>query len=157
MEASSPPEMFVAYATGYADEAVVLAWATRYAESHPEIGSESTLYELLCYKPQRTDESTSFQHLLDKFIAESSPGFDPKSPASETIAKTLLEARLKEYLSGSCKPWDVCRMVSPIEQLYDFPQWLGAMYDVCDWIEPTTSRAECAHLEEGIRRHLNGG
>lgn len=29
-------------------------------------------------------------------------------------------------------------MISPIEQAYDFPDWLGAMYDACDWIEPDT-------------------
>jgi hypothetical protein len=157
MESLSPAEMAVAYATRYADEAAVLSWATRYAEAHSEIGSGSALYELLWYKPQRKDQSTPFEHLLDKFIAESSPGFDPKSVTSEAIAKALFEARLQEYLAGTSEPWGVCRMVSPIEQLYDFPQWLGSMYDSCDWIEPDTSRVECAHLADGIRRHLNGG
>ena len=157
METLSLTEMYVAYGTGYVDEAGVVSWATRYAEAHSDIGPESALYEFLRYKLERKDQETPFKHLFDSFIAEADPGFDPKSPTLEAIAKALFEARLKEYLSGRCKPWDVCRMISPIEQLYDFPRWLGAMYDVCDWIEPTTSRAECAHLEDGIRRHLNGG
>lgn len=35
-------------------------------------------------------------------------------------------------------------MIGPIEQLYGFPLWLGAMYDACDWVEPNTSREDCA-------------
>ena len=45
-------------------------------------------------------------------------------------------------------------MINPIEQLYSFPDWLGNMYNVCDWIEPETKPVECSHLEAEVESTL---
>ena len=42
------------------------------------------------------------------------------------------------------------QMISLIEQLYDFAEWLGNMYNACDWIEPETQISDCRHSEGEI-------
>ncbi len=46
-------------------------------------------------------------------------------------------------------------MINPIEQIYDFPKWLGNIYNACEWIEPDTLPVDCKHLEDEIKDCLN--
>ena len=148
----SPSEVLVGYEIQYLDEKRVLAWAQEYAAGHSDIPSESPLLEMLWHKPN--GDTSPFRRLHGDFVETQSPGFDPKSPDGESCARSMFTSRLREYLSGECQPWDVCRMISLIEQLYDFPDWLGRMYDACDWVEPNTKRDEHPQLAVEVRQHL---
>jgi hypothetical protein len=150
----SPSEVLVAYEIQYFDEPRLLAWAQEYAAAHRDLPAESPLFELLWQKPE--GDTSSFRRFLSDFVETQAPGFDPKSPGGEDCARSLFTSRLKEYLSAECQPWDVCRMITPIEQLYDFPAWLGRMYDVCDWVEPTSTRDAHTGLAAEVQRHLSG-
>jgi len=46
-------------------------------------------------------------------------------------------------------------MVGPIEDLFDPADWLGGMWNACDWIDSLTKQADCQHLEDAIRECLS--
>jgi hypothetical protein len=67
-----------------------------------------------------------------------------------------LRRACERYLAGEIPPYDLCRLVSPIEQVFDFPRWLGNLYNACDWIEPETKREDVPHLEDEVTAMLAG-
>ncbi len=75
---------------------------------------------------------------------------DLKVPSqyTECIARELFVKRLREYVDGECKPFNVCEVFKHIEPIFDFPSWLGDMYNACDWVEPNTVPADCPYLKE---------
>ena len=151
----SPTEVWVAFAIEYFGEDEVLDWADAYAHDHPELDPESPLFEMLWIDRKRKDELSRVKELLNGFISRESPDFDARSKASEQLARTMFMSRLEEYLTESCCSRVVCRMIHPIEDLFDFPGWLGNMYDACDWIETSTAPVERRRLEQAIREHFN--
>ena len=74
--------------------------------------------------------------ILEKFIYIIWPEFSFDSEKTEIYAKRYFKKRLNEYLEGKCEPYDVCKMINPIEDIFHFPSWLGDMFNACDWIEP---------------------
>lgn len=75
--------------------------------------------------------------------------------SNEETAQILLKARLEQYLAGQCEPWDVCQMVNPIEQRFDYPAWLGGLFHDCDWCEPGAVRKNWPHLAEAARKVIS--
>lgn len=154
VETLSPTDVLVAQIIEYLTEYDIIDWANDYASSHPELESESTLFEILRLNRKRKDEVAKVPELLCRFVSQHEPDFDSHSAIAEDRARQLFNARLKDYLDEQCTPWAVCKMISPIEQHYDFPSWLGNMYNACDWIEPTMTPVNCRHLEIEIKEHL---
>ena len=155
MDTPSPTEAYVAFEIGYFREVDVLDWAETYARERPDLQPESPVLELFWLNRKRPDRLLRVAELLTMFIGQIAPEFDVRSQAAEENARSMFELRLEEYLAEKCRPWDVCRMVSSIEQLFDFPDWLGSMYDNCDWIDPETRPVDCRYLEHAIREHLD--
>jgi|GEM_PF-2513600 len=155
IETLSPTHAYIALLIGYFDGNEALDWAHCFAKMHSDLEANSPIFELLRINRKRKDELAKVAELLGAFLASATPEFDARSEASEKAAMDLFVLRLKQYLNGSCSPWAVCRMVQPIEQLYNFPNWLGDMYNACDWIAPTAKPVDCRHLERAIRTHLD--
>ncbi|MEM1264329.1 MAG: hypothetical protein AAGH76_18155 [Pseudomonadota bacterium] len=151
----SPTDAFLAHWISYIDDSELLDWAESYARQNSDIDPESKLFQLLWLNRNTVSENAQLGQLIESYALEFDPTFDVKSPSAESVARRFFESRLREYVSERCRPWDVCRMISPIEQLFDFPDWLGDMFNLCDWIEPGTMPVDCRHLEHGIREHLD--
>ena len=150
MTGFSLPAARVALAIHYWEPRDVFEWAETLVRATPD----SPVIGLLRERGRIQRGGSSLESLLDDLVAIVAPGFDLRSPAAEALAKSLLQARLEVYLAGQCQPWEVCRMIQPIETLYDFPDWLGSLYQACDWIGPASLPVDCRHLELHIREYL---
>ena len=81
--------------------------------------------------------------------------FDVTSEAGESIACELWRMRLEKYVEGDQPPCFLCGVIWRMEQLYDFPDWLGEMYDACDWSDVRSTRSEFPWVEEEAKRLLS--
>ena len=150
----SPTDAFVAHRIEFINGSELLDWAEEHARLNSDIDSESTLFQMIRLNRKTLRGDAQLGQLIGSYALEFDPTFDIKSASAELVARRLFESRLRDYLDERCRPWDVCKMISPIEQLFDFPNWLGDMFNLCDWIEPETRPGDCRHLGHGIREHL---
>lgn len=154
MKIESPVPTYIAYEVSYLNDSDLLDWALAYLPSSDYFSDDSDLIELLSLNKKNKRDVEKAGDFLASFIKRQWPEFSIKNNKSEFYAKKYFHRRLREYLDGSCRPYDVCKMINPIEQLFDFPSWLGDMYNACDWIEPETKPSECRHLEDAIVQTL---
>ena len=152
--AMSPTEIFLARSIEYCNDLDVLDWARSSPQLHGFVDADDA-YELLTINSKRADQLRQVPVVLENLIRKYAPNFHLSDPSAEAKARALFEARLRDYVDESCRPWDVCSMVSPIEQLFDYPDWLGNMYNLCDWLGPSTEPVDCRHLMDGIKAHLS--
>jgi len=154
MKVESPLPAHIAYEAGFFDDIELIDWAVKYLPSSEYFEDNSYLLDLVSINTKNNREVEKAGEYLSGFIASQWPEFNIKGNKAEFYAKKYFHKRMKQYLNGECRPYDVCKMISPIEQLYDFPSWLGNMYDACDWVEPTTQPSDCRHLEGEIEQTL---
>ena len=152
MDTTSLPEAYVAFEIGFIDQDGLFVDIDAYVSGQPESGDE--LLEILWLDRKRGDEMERARLLLREFVRKTCLDYQPDGPAAESFARGCFERRLRQYLAGKCAPWDVRRMVAAIEELFDFPSWLGNICDLCDGIETGTPATDCRHLEVGIREIL---
>jgi len=136
---NSPLEIYVGYFIDYYDELAVVDWAANYFEGSSLHSQVDTFIELMCINIKQQRELERAVNLLAAFVRDHWPDFKIAGPEAEAIANAYFRERLEQYLVHECSPWDVCKLINPIEQIYDFPAWLGNMYNQCDWIEPHTN------------------
>lgn len=149
----SPIEAYIAHSVAYFSDDDLIGWAVDYVGEN-EAWDDPDLIELTMLNRKQPRQVETACVLLKRSIQKQSPDFILSDRNAESQARHLFRLRLAAYLAEECKPYDVCRMVDPIEQLYDFPSWLGDMYNACDWIEPDTEPSGCRHLEQAIRETL---
>ncbi|MCP4990235.1 MAG: hypothetical protein GY928_30610 [Colwellia sp.] len=154
MKIESPLPAHIAHEVAYFDDIALVAWAEKYLPRSEYFGEDVDLLELLSINKKSKREVEKAGVCLSVFISRQWPEFNIKGSKAEKYAKIFFHQRMQEYLNGECRPYDVCKMISPIEQLYDFPSWLGNMYNACDWVEPETEPADCRHLEGEIESAL---
>lgn len=154
MKTNSPLPTYIAYSVGYFDDADIVNWVQGYLPTSEHFSDNSTLLEMAWINPKDPRSVETAGTLLEQFVAENWPGYDLNNAKAELYAKRYFTHRLKSYLDGNVSPWLVCRMVSPIENLYDFPVWLGKMYDACDWIDQSTKLQDCPHLRDMVQETL---
>ncbi len=152
MDARSLPEDYIAFEIGLIDQDGFFVDIEAYASGQPESGDE--LLEVLWLDRKRGDEMERARLLLREFIRKTCLDYQLDGPVAKRFARGCCERRLRQYLAGECTPWDVRRMVRRIEELFDFPSWLGKIRDLCDGIETGTPATDCRHLEVGIREFL---
>lgn len=153
MDTTSLPEAYVAYEIGFIDQDRFFVDIEVYASAQPEPGDE--LLEVLWLDRKRGDEMERARLLLREFIRKTCLDYQPDSPAGETFARGCFEERLRQFLAGECTPWEVRKMVTRIEELFDFPSWLEKIGDLCDRIETGTLATDCRRLEVRIREFLD--
>ena len=150
-----PTDALLAHRVGYFGDDELFVWATEYAAEHPELDHESAIFELLWLDPKMANrEDNRLEALISAFAREYEPAFKVDGHQAEATAQHLFRTRLQDYLNDQCRPWDVCRMIGPIEDLFD-PDWLGGMWNACDWIDSLTAPADCRYLEDAIRECLS--
>jgi hypothetical protein len=145
----SPKEIWVAFQVGIVDEKALVEWACNALVSMVPLVDHRTALALASLSKE---EAGGAAELMRELVCHADPAFDLRSSEGERIAKAELRRQCERYLAGEIRPYELCRLVTPIEHLFDFPDWLGALYNVCDWIEPETPREEVPHLEEEVRR-----
>jgi hypothetical protein len=154
MKIESPLPAYIAYEVEYLDDRALIDWAVEYLPSSEYFDKDFDLIELASINTNNIREVEKAGSYLSSFISRQWPVFNLKGSKAEFYAKKFFHQRMKQYLEGRCRPYDVCKMVSSIEQLYDFPDWLGNMYNACDWIEPETKPVDCRYLEGEIEQAL---
>ncbi len=132
----------------------LVEWAVQYLRTSEHFSDDPDLIELASINEKNKFEVEKAGIFLANFVKKQWPDYVLKNNKAETYAKEYFKTRLKEYLIGQYSPYELCRMVTLIEEAFDFPKWLGNMYNACDWIEPHTSRAECKYLEAEIEKTL---
>lgn len=145
-----PTEVFIAMSIEFYDNTDVLKWG-RETTHLDHFAGDPFVPELLSINNKVQAQLDLVPKIFEYFIKKTYPDFQISHPDSEMIAKSLFEIRLRDYLDDKCRPWDVCRMIGPIENFYDFSEWLGNMYHACDWIEPNHKPVNCRHLEDEIK------
>ena len=154
MKIECPLPIYIAYEVEYLNDREIIEWAIEYLPMSEYFSDDSNLIELVSINTKLIRDVEKAGSYLSNFISRQWPEFDIKNCKSELYAKKYFHQRLRQYLEGQCRPYDVCKMIPAIEQLFDFPAWLGNMYNACDWIESDTKPADCRHLELEIEETL---
>ena len=152
MKNKSPLPTYIAYEVEFYRDKDLVEQAIKYVPESEYFEDNHNLIELAALNTKDSRQTETAGLLLSKFVYSQWPEFDLKGEKAEVYAKNYFKYRLQQYIDHSCKPYDLCRMVSPIEQLYDFPVWLGNMYNACDWIEPETNSEDCPLLLSEVER-----
>ena len=148
-----PTKALIARNIEYWTDGDVISWAVEYAESF-DIWDSDTFSDLLRINPNQIRDVEKAHSRLVQFVAKEYPDFSFKSKDSEHQAKLLLVDRLKAYIDERCRPYDLCKMAEAIENTFDYPDWLGDLWNACDWIEPNTLPCDCRHLQPFARELL---
>ena len=90
--------------------------------------------------------------LLRQIVDREAPSFDVRSAHGEGIARRLFAERCRAYLRGDLRPVDVCAAVGTLEWVYDFPHWIGNLWDACDWLDPGAMQEDVPFLTEEVER-----
>ena len=156
MDTDSPLPIWIAHELSYLDDQGLIEWAVREVPKFDWHADNEILLELISLNPGRRESREQAGPILKRFIDSMWPEFDIRSPKATRYAQMWFGKRLREYIDGECDPWYLCRMVSPIEQIYDYPDWLGGLYDACDWLDPDSQSRDCPHLADEARVVLFG-
>lgn len=132
----SPISIYLAYNIGFYSDLDIVEWAVAYFPNNEHFSDDEQLIEIVSINTKQPREVENAGKILEKFIFKIWPEFSFDSEKTEIYAKRYFKKRLNEYLEGKCEPYDVCKMINPIEDILHFPSWLGDMYNACDWIEP---------------------
>ena len=157
MDTESPLPTYIAYSVGFYDDRDLIDWVLAYLPASEHFSNDPDLQEIGWINTKQVREIENAGKILDNFVQKMWPGYELKGNSkAEHYAKRCFKRRLESYVEGDCSPWMVCRMISSIEHYFDFPDWLGGMYNACDWIEPNTPRVDCRHLEDAVIQTLKG-
>ena len=154
MKIDSPLPTYIGYEVGYYTDEDLVKWAIECLPGSEYFSEDPGLIEIASINTNNKREAEKAGAYLKTFIDNQWPDYTLKNPKAEMYAKKYFKAKMKEYLARECTPYEVCRMVKPIEQIFNFPNWLGDMYNACDWIEPETMPVDCRHLESEIENTL---
>lgn len=134
-------------------DADIVGWAGRHA-APLSYAQDSDYIQLVRLNPRNPASGGKPRQHLTSLVLRAFPEFDRKSRAAHQIARTLFLRRIRSYLDGDLEPMQICLMVAPIEVRYDFPPWLGDLYNACDWMDERTTREEAPHLRKAIEQIL---
>ncbi len=154
MKINIPLSVYTGHSLGFLTNVDIIEWGVSYLMANAQYSEDSDLIDLVSLSTRIQSETDRAGECLKQFIGKHWPDFDLKGSEAETYAIEYFRERLRKYLDGQCAPYDVCKMISLIEDSYDFPLWLGDMYNACDWIEPYTRPADCPHLGPEIEKTL---
>jgi hypothetical protein len=128
-------------------------WASRHTASS-SYSQDPDYIQLVRFNRHNPGNAGKLQQHLTSLVLRIFPEFGYKSRITHDIARMLFLRRIRNYLDGDLDPMQICRMVAPIENRYDFPPWLGDLYNACDWMDERTTRDKAAHLRIAIEEIL---
>ena len=89
--------------------------------------------------------------------------FSKNSLISEVFSAQYLLERLKEYLNNQIKPLVLCNMITEMEVTFlgaprslpegvaYYPEWLGNLWNACDWCDESWTFENSSELKTEIR------
>ncbi len=83
----------------------------------------------------KTDEKFQANEILEKVIKNNFPDFECNK---EFYAQDILKNQCKQLLEDKITPYQFSQIISPLEGIFDYPKWLGDLYNVFDWCDETT-------------------
>ena len=98
-------------------------------------------------------------------LATEITGFNPTSEQSEEWAKELLAEHCSKLLNEEITPAQFCNLVNQFdggflgardigEGLAYYPEWLGQLWNNCDWCDESWSISNSPHLVEEAKKVL---
>ncbi|WP_228133118.1 hypothetical protein [Alkanindiges illinoisensis] len=105
--------------------------------------------------------------LLLKIIQNIDPTFSYNCIEAEILAAHYFLTILNDYLTGKIKPSDLCRIFSNIEigfldaprnlsiDVLYYPEWIGSLYDACDWCDETWTIENMPHLLTAAKQQIS--
>jgi hypothetical protein len=149
---TNPCQLLVEYELGIAKDAQLIEWAREALSGNDAIARDQVLVKLAAlssqFRPEAEMAGEYFRELIERHFSE----FSIQSSEGGRLARGILRRRCEHYIQGHLTPYELCLVVSPIEQHFDYPTWLGNLYNACDWVEPSTRREEVPHLLEEAKR-----
>ncbi|RVC76482.1 hypothetical protein EN745_24585 [Mesorhizobium sp. M4A.F.Ca.ET.022.05.2.1] len=132
----------------------IVGWAGLHVAS-PSYADDDDYIELVRCNPRNALGLGKTHGHLKSLVARRFPDFDDSSVEAGEMARKLFLRRIRRYLQGEIRPFQICLMVSPIEQKYDSPHWLGGLFDACDWMDERTTLEQALHLRDAIEQILS--
>ncbi|WKE64242.1 hypothetical protein PVT67_11125 [Gallaecimonas kandeliae] len=151
-------ELLIEYWYDQLDLESIKKWAYSYISENDDIPEE--LFELL------DADKYQFESLLLKLSMTIEKDFSSQSVGAEILAAKHLIKVAANYLEGKLTPVDVCRVVGKIDSGFlgaprglpknvaYYPNWLGNLYDSCDWCDETWTSDSAPHLKSDLEAQL---
>jgi hypothetical protein len=131
----------------------LVRWARGAIRQDDAVGADPDIVELasLQFGNPRLPEARG---LLRGAVMRANPHFDIRSADAQACGRRAFFQVCRRYLAEDLPPHELCRLVGPIEQTFDYPVWLGDFYNQCDWCEPKSTRSDFDHLAEYVTQFL---
>ena len=144
-------EVGVAVEVRIAGPADAVAWAVHRLVSDPS-ETDADVIELAGLTPSEHEEAPG---LLRQIVGRTAPAFDLRSADGERIARTLFTELCRGYLRGEERPVDLCEAARTAEWVYDFPSWIGDLWNACDGLGEDVASEDVPHLTREVERVLD--
>lgn len=129
-------EVQTALLAGLIKPSDAIGLVSTYLDANEGLYCDGDLAELICLNPERDDVERRAPELLERYLQRVHPGFDPLHTPSERMGRACLKIFLEAYIRGELQPLHIRECVTRFQNLYDYPIWLGNLYDACDWWLP---------------------
>jgi len=150
----TPQEAFIARTVEFFDDRALLAWI-RKSGCLDERLADPFVAELFSINNKKRDQIERVGEIFESLLLKYWGPVNFHSDETNQIAEALFMKKLAMYVDEKCQPYELCRMVGPLERMCDFPEWLGDMFNCCDWVEPYTERVDRRDLENEAVRLLD--
>ena len=108
-----------------------------------------------------------YEPLLLKVIQAEDPEFSSNCLESEILAARFFLGVLVDYKKCNLSPFKLCKIFSNLEcgflgaprelkaNIAYYPEWIGDLYDACDWCDETWTIENSPHLMDAIQHQIN--
>jgi hypothetical protein len=151
---SEPEKRLVERELEIASDVDLVRWAMSALADDAALALDPDIVELASLPTGDVRKCESALALLRRAVLASNPGFELSSKEAEAHAREAFIVFCRRFVAGDLGPYEFCRVVNPIEQLFDYPPWLGNFYNECDWCEPESTRRDFDHLVEYAARYV---
>ncbi|WP_180124369.1 hypothetical protein [Acinetobacter sp. YH12097] len=122
--------------------------------------NENTPAELLELYP-------NYEPLLLSVIQIKDSEFSSNCLEAEILAAKFFLDVLADYKNGNLNPLKLCKIFSNLEKgfldaprglennIAYYPEWIGDLYDACDWCDETWTIENSPHLIDAIQHQIN--
>jgi len=143
---------------GHIDSDSVRQWAYDFIRDNDDIPEE--YFDLL------DADKYSQETLLLSLVRQSEPGFNSQSVEAEISAAEYLIDLAEQYLIGNIEPIKICDIVQKIDSgflgaprnlpkgIAYYPEWLGDLYNSCDWCDESWSFDSKPHLKSELEKQV---
>mmetsp|Transcript_22483 Transcript_22483/g.36414 ORF Transcript_22483/g.36414 Transcript_22483/m.36414 type:complete len:162 (+) Transcript_22483:3093-3578(+) len=147
-------QCLVALKCGFAERENLDAWADAQRTNYSETAHAFQFLEICDALRRNPFDAERVTDCIERLVSEEFTDFQISGTQAEQFARTMWENRLSTYLNGNQPPVYICLCVTPLEMLFDFPDWLGQMFDACDWVQDVHTRSDCPMVAAESKRLL---